>query len=316
MLPANLMLPAKLLSALCLVVGSCLCCGLRAQGEREVLCDEGNCYPGDLRVVFDATGTSEACRSQMAGDTVGIRVELETNLGEIQGWTFAVRHDPALLRLVPDSLTIAGTDAERGAGEGFLSILSLAEGTDGGDPGFVVTFIASFETPVNLAVGSENSLARATYEALGTLPVEGSSLRLVDHALAADGGSPVAIGIASTAEIRVPRALVHGVLFEDGEACQPPVGGTFRRADSNADGVTNLADAVFSLQYLFLGLEEPSCLDAADADDDGAIGLADAVFTLSGLFQGGPLPPAPGSDVCGVDPSADGIACESFPPCA
>ena len=88
---------------------------------------------------------------------------------------------------------------------------------------------------------------------------------------------------------------------------EPP---TFHRADSNGDGQVDLADGIFTLNFLFLGGRRPSCSDAADADDGGGIELTDAVFTFTFLFLGGGSPPEPGPDVCGTDPTDDEIDCQ------
>src|SRR5262245_11388032 len=54
----------------------------------------------------------------------------------------------------------------------------------------------------------------------------------------------------------------------------------FRRGDPNADGNTDISDAVLILQVLFFGEKKPGCMDAADANDDGRVDLADALFLL------------------------------------
>ncbi len=91
----------------------------------------------------------------------------------------------------------------------------------------------------------------------------------------------------------------------DGE----PVG-VFRRGDADAGGDVIITDAIFILNFLFLGGAAPGCSDAADADDSGDLSITDGVFLLNFLFLGGaPIPP-PAAD-CGVDPSADGLGCET-----
>jgi hypothetical protein len=103
-------------------------------------------------------------------------------------------------------------------------------------------------------------------------------------------------------------------------ACGIAGGGTarFRRGDSNGDGGTNLADAVYTLNYLFLGGTEPECLEAADDDDNGTINLTDPVRLLNYLFLGGPAPPAPGPGPgdCGEDPAGSpNLGCRSYARC-
>ncbi len=93
----------------------------------------------------------------------------------------------------------------------------------------------------------------------------------------------------------------------------PTGGGTmlkpFLRAHVNADSRVDLSDAVFLLQWLFRGGEEPDCFQAADTNDDNRADLSDAVFLLNHLFAGGPQPAAPFSGTntgCGPDPTPGG----------
>ncbi|MBN1422439.1 MAG: hypothetical protein JXP34_26925 [Planctomycetes bacterium] len=90
---------------------------------------------------------------------------------------------------------------------------------------------------------------------------------------------------------------------------------TFLRGDANGDGVRSLADAAFSLRYLFRGNVAPECLDAADTNDDGNIDLGDCIDILNGIFLGGPLPPLP-SEVPGPDPTPDDLTCLNGQPSA
>jgi hypothetical protein len=90
----------------------------------------------------------------------------------------------------------------------------------------------------------------------------------------------------------------------------------FRRGDCNADGNTDITDAISTLGYLFLGSEEPPCLQACNSDDDASLSISDAISLLGFLFSGGEPPPAPYPD-CGVDPTPDPeISCnQSHPGC-
>jgi len=76
-------------------------------------------------------------------------------------------------------------------------------------------------------------------------------------------------------------------------ACQK----RFVRGDCNGDGkVTGqVTDAVFLLNYNFLGGEAPPCSAACDINQDGAWTgqVTDAVYILNYNFMGGPAPPAP-----------------------
>ena len=89
------------------------------------------------------------------------------------------------------------------------------------------------------------------------------------------------------------------------------------RGDCNADGSSNIADAVYFLGSLFPGMGTPNvleCEDACDSNDDGALNIADAVTLLSSLF-GSPPVPLPDPTVCGPDLTVDVLACSTFAAC-
>ncbi len=83
--------------------------------------------------------------------------------------------------------------------------------------------------------------------------------------------------------------------FEDigGSPIVVRAGGTFTRGDTNGDGGTDISDASFLLNWLFLGGGEPSCKAAANPNGDGAVDVSDASYLLNFLFLGGPQPVAP-----------------------
>jgi hypothetical protein len=95
----------------------------------------------------------------------------------------------------------------------------------------------------------------------------------------------------------------------------------FLRGEAEVDGRLTVTDAIVVLQYLFLGGEEPPCLEAINTNDDAELNILDPIFLLRYLFLGGDDPPAPGPAgrglPCGKDPddsiSFDG--CASFDGC-
>jgi dienelactone hydrolase len=116
-------------------------------------------------------------------------------------------------------------------------------------------------------------------------------------------------------------SVYEGVLTPKfAEAAEIPVtftaidGSTFIRSDSNADSTIDIADAIFTLSYLFAEGATPTCLDAADANDDGAVDIADAIAVLSHLFAGSGDLPEPFGE-CGVDPTVDELGCVEYPGC-
>lgn len=81
----------------------------------------------------------------------------------------------------------------------------------------------------------------------------------------------------------------------------------FIRGDANGSGAVDIADAIYSLDHLFLG-GPALCRDAIDSNDDGLVNLADPIHSLAYQFSGGPAPGAP-FPACGDDPTADPIEC-------
>ncbi|MGE4618529.1 MAG: S8 family serine peptidase [Planctomycetota bacterium] len=83
----------------------------------------------------------------------------------------------------------------------------------------------------------------------------------------------------------------------------------FVRGDGNGDGVIDISDPVQTLDYIF-GAGQVSCLAAVDFDDGGVLDIADAIAQLSYIFSNGVPPVAPFPD-CGIDPTPDGLGCDS-----
>jgi len=67
-------------------------------------------------------------------------------------------------------------------------------------------------------------------------------------------------------------------------------GKKFTPGDANGDGLTDLADPVFLLFFLFQGGDPPPCREEADATGDQELDTSDVVYLLHHLFTGGPLP--------------------------
>lgn len=95
----------------------------------------------------------------------------------------------------------------------------------------------------------------------------------------------------------------------------------FHRGDADRNGDLDLTDAIFVLEYLFLGKRVPVCMEAADADNDGSVDITDAIITLLYLFLGEapPASPGPPGRECGPDPDPPGatgdLGCTSYDGC-
>jgi len=72
----------------------------------------------------------------------------------------------------------------------------------------------------------------------------------------------------------------------------------FRRGDCNGDGGLDIADAICTLGWLFLGAAAPGCVAATDVDGTESVEVSDAIAVLSFLFRGGlpPVEPFPGCE--------------------
>ena len=85
----------------------------------------------------------------------------------------------------------------------------------------------------------------------------------------------------------------------------------FQRGDCNSDDKVDLADSATMLANQFNGLSI-LCPDACDSNDDGLLNMADSVYLLNWLFKFGPIPTAPGPFNDGADPSDDNLpSCDS-----
>lgn len=68
------------------------------------------------------------------------------------------------------------------------------------------------------------------------------------------------------------------------------VSGTGVCGDANADGVANITDAVYLIQYIFGGGPAPVPLSSGDVNCDGVANITDAVYLIQYIFTGGPPP--------------------------
>jgi hypothetical protein len=92
---------------------------------------------------------------------------------------------------------------------------------------------------------------------------------------------------------------------------------SFHRGDPNADGTTDLSDAIAIFGFLFLGDDAPTCQESADSNHDGKVDISDGIHVLSWLFAGGPppAPPGPPPAPCGQDVDSPDLGCETYPGC-
>lgn len=87
------------------------------------------------------------------------------------------------------------------------------------------------------------------------------------------------------------------------DECLPPLAAaSFVRGDCNGDQLVSLADVVDLLGWLFVFQGVPLCAAAGDATADGVVQLGDGIYLLQYLFGSGAEPPHP-YPLCGSDVS-------------
>jgi hypothetical protein len=60
--------------------------------------------------------------------------------------------------------------------------------------------------------------------------------------------------------------------------------------DVNGDGLVDLADLVYLVEYLYGGGEAPDPVQIGDATCDGVVNLGDVIHLVNYLYRGGPAP--------------------------
>jgi hypothetical protein len=60
--------------------------------------------------------------------------------------------------------------------------------------------------------------------------------------------------------------------------------------DANNDEVVNVSDAVYIINYVFVGGDPPLPMAAGDANCDEVCNVSDAVFIINYVFVGGNIP--------------------------
>jgi len=61
-------------------------------------------------------------------------------------------------------------------------------------------------------------------------------------------------------------------------------------ADFNADGLVNIGDVTFAINYLYKSGPAPDPMELGDINCDGVVDLGDLVYLISYLYKGGPPP--------------------------
>lgn len=211
----------------------------------------------------------------------------------VRGVSYGVCHDTTNFLLGEVVAADDLDDLNGGNGPDFASLESY-------DGGFAQAIIVELVGGSDFPSGT-TKLAEASYTAIVIEEVV-APLEFCETL----GDPPVAIIAIAPYSLDSNPSLVNGSLT---------IGHAFRRGDVDANGTFNgLVDGLYLLSFGFQGGPSPPCLDAVDADDNGLLNsLVDGLALLQFAFLGGPMP-APALD-CGIDPTADGLDCQSYDFC-
>jgi hypothetical protein len=238
--------------------------------------------------------------SGRAGDTVEVEVRGGVTC-DVSGFIIAVGHDNTQLKFLAAA---PGPFVSDHAGEELLFRVTEHNADGYAVIGAVFDFSVPLTVP-SIPIPKETLLATLTYE-IDFDALQGSVPLLNRTRTFGDGNLVANVFSGDMGAFSVDPVLVDGVVTVTG------FNADFRRGDANGDQDVDLSDASFILNFLFIGGEQPECLQSADANDDGELDLSDASFVLNFLFVSGEsLPPPAG--VCGSDMTADSLSCDLYP---
>ena len=86
------------------------------------------------------------------------------------------------------------------------------------------------------------------------------------------GGQPSAIGISESDNYTIEAGYVHASFVI--------------RGDATGDGIIDVADVLYLVNYLFLGTSAPCPMEAGDCNCDGVVDVADVLCIINYLFLG------------------------------
>jgi hypothetical protein len=143
-------------------------------------------------------------------DAVRVEAGLAVRARGVEGWSYGVRHDSAVLFL--DSVTTDGSALLRYKVEPSFELTRVVDGVDGTPSGFVQAVVLSFDSPVDLPLDDFHVLATATY---GVLP---------DACSGRSDAEEVTTALRFASDLRVPASPeVDVVLAVRGRAVRPGV---------------------------------------------------------------------------------------------
>ena len=141
-------------------------------------------------------------------------------------------------------------------------------------PAVEIKSVKPQQMPVQPAPALEDKGTQIKWQVFSSGGTDGSS----SSYQMANTVSQTAVGCGSSASYQLSQGYWQGLA---GEA--------YVCGDCNLDGITNIADVVCKINYLFMGDPLPCPPKVVDHNGDGSVNIADVVAELNYLFGGAPL---------------------------
>lgn len=233
---------------------------------------------------------------------------------QIQGLSIAVTHD-CRLSAVEDGFSITGSVLEE-VGAEFVNIDYDTSDADGDGCEFILGVLVDAEPPFDgrtlPATDQFRRLFSQAFEVRADAPA-GECLAIdFTDGIQGNGMVPTKNLVSVNFESSSPDLFNCAVcVVGAGEDVE------FVRGDCNFSTTSgtpvDIADAAAMVGFFFLEAANhfpAPCEDACDANDDGLLDVADVVFILEYMFvAGSPPPPDPGPLEPGFDPTEDDLGC-------
>lgn len=271
--------------------------------------------PGEFSVTLTATGPGGTSQQQFAipvtvtapgnymkfadisvfGGQPVYHPVLGTHVDPLQGYQIGVAYDGTFLEM--SEVSIAGTQAAQLSPEFIISNIF----PDGADSSLYLAVIFDTLPPFDgrtVQPGVNHTLCTLNYEVTFGQPLGSSTELRFTNGI---GFPPINTIYAIEGGLALEPYFIHGTVLVSE---QPQF--LFIRGDATYDQTVNIADAIFMLEYLFVGGSEAVCPDSADTNDDGILNIGDAIYSLSYLFSSGETIPYPYPGY-GLDPTEDNL---------